>query len=330
MDTCRPSRALCFSLLQTRIFIALLAYALCSFISQACANQISNTSSTAHTKIRLPNVHPGRDTIYAHAKQLLTEALLITQADYGTFEFVISSQESPQRRQLKSLEHDLLDVTWSVTSLDREAHFHPIRIPIMAGLFGKRVLLIDAEDTRFSHDMNLSDLQELRAVLGYDWPDTAIFRHAGIPVIETTYRASFKMVSEGFADMFPRSVMEVLEEMDNKDFSKGLVVDNNIVISYPSPVFFFVGSNNQRLATRINDGLLKLLKNHRFQQLLSEHEGYQKGLELIKGRTVINIDNPFLSEGSQKAIENFLPLFTPADILFDSSSESSTVIEDKS
>lgn len=328
MDMWRQGRALLLSSLQTRIIFALLACALFTLIPHAYANQDSNSASAAHTKIRLPNVHPGRDAVYAHAKQLLTEALLITQADYGTFEFVVSSQESPQRRQLRNLEHDLLDVTWSVTSSDREAYFLPIRIPIMAGLFGKRVLLINAEDKRFSKDMDLASLRKFRAVLGYDWPDTAIFRQAGIPVVETTYRASFKMVSEGFADMFPRSVMEVLEEMEHKDLSKGLVVEDNIVISYPSPIFFFVGSNNQQLATRITEGLLQLLKNDRFQQLLKEHKGYKQSLSLLKGRTIISIDNPLLSIESKKAIENFLPLFTPAEILFDNFAPDSNISED--
>ncbi|NDW16706.1 amino acid ABC transporter substrate-binding protein [Alteromonas genovensis] len=327
MDMWRQGRALLLSSLQTRIIFALLACALFTLIPHAYANQDSNSASAAHTKIRLPNVHPGRDAVYAHAKQLLTEALLVTQADYGTFEFVVSSQESPQRRQLRSLEHDLLDITWSVTSSDREAYFLPIRIPIMAGLFGKRVLLINAEDTRFSKDMDITDLKEFRAVLGYDWPDTTIFRKAGIPVLETTYRASFKMVSEGFADMFPRSVMEVLEEMEHKDLSKGLVVEDNIVISYPSPIFFFVGSNNQQLATRITEGLLQLLKNHRFQQLLKEHKGFQQSLALVKGRTVISIDNPLLSKESQKAIENFLPLFAPAELLLNGSTTDGTVVD---
>ncbi|WP_269520720.1 amino acid ABC transporter substrate-binding protein [Alteromonas sp. BMJM2] len=317
-----------FSSLQIRIVFVLFAYVLFTFIPNVYANEDSDSSSTAHTKIRLPNIHPGRDAVYAHAKQLLTEALLITQADYGTFEFVVSGQESPQQRQLRNLEHDLLDVTWSVTSSDREAYFLPIRIPIMAGLFGKRVLLINSEDKRFSKDMDLASLREFRAVLGYDWPDTAIFRQAGIPVLETTYRASFKMVSERFADMFPRSVMEVVEEIENKDFIRGLVVEDNIVISYPSPIFFFVSSNNQQLATRITDGLLQLLKNHRFQQLLKEHKGYKQSLALLKGRTVISIGNPLLSIESKKAIENFLPLFTPAEILFDNFAPDSDISDD--
>ncbi|WP_156844083.1 amino acid ABC transporter substrate-binding protein [Alteromonas sp. RW2A1] len=294
---------------------ALIVFSLLSFItalSDVSARQNSDESDIprVHTQVRLPNIHPGRDAIYSYAKQLLFNALTVTEKEYGTFEFIISEQESPQQRQLRSLEHDMLDVTWSVTSKDREAYFQPIRIPIMAGLYGKRVLLIAGDDTRFSKNIDIDTLRNFRAALGYDWPDTAIFRHAQIPVLETNYRASFKMVADGFADMFPRSVMEVKEEMSNLELSRGLQLENNLVIAYPSPVFFFVRSDNQPLAKRITDGLLQLIETGSFQQLLLSQEGYQESLALMEGRTTINIDNPLLNEESRMALETFVPRLT--------------------
>ena len=136
---------------------------------------VKESKELPHTLIRLPNVHPGRDTVYAYAKALLTEALLVTESEYGTFDIIVSGQESAQERQLRSLEHNLLDVTWSVTSIERERQFLPIRIPIMAGLFGKRALLVKKGDTRLKDVKTLKELKSFRAVLGYDWPDTKIF-----------------------------------------------------------------------------------------------------------------------------------------------------------
>lgn len=266
-------------------------------------------SQLPHTVLRLPNIHPGRDAVYAYAKQLLTEALEVTANDYGTFELLVSSQETAQERQLRSLEHELLDVTWSVTSLEREQHFLPIRIPIMAGLFGKRALLVREGETRFENVESLEDLQRFRAVLGYDWPDTRIFKANNIPVLETTYRASFRIVSEGFADMFPRSVMEIEEELEDSRLSQGLTIDNNLIVSYASPIFFFVGSDNHQLAGRIAQGLLILFETGRFQTLLTQQEGYKQGMSLISGRRIIDIQNPLLSEQSKLALERFLPEF---------------------
>lgn len=267
------------------------------------------STNLPHTVLRLPNVHPGRDSVYSYAKSLLTESLRITEPQYGTFELIVSDQETAQERQLRSLEHNMLDVTWSVTSTERERQFLPIRIPIMAGLFGKRALFVKEGDVRLKEIESLADLQKFRAVLGYDWPDTKIFRANDIPVLETTYRASFRIVSEEFADMFPRSVMEIQEELADKTLSKGLAIDEHLIISYPSPIFFFVGSDNQALAGRIAEGLLRLFETGEFQKLLLNHGNFREAMALTEGRTVIEIDNPLLSEQSRLALEKFLPEF---------------------
>ena len=291
--------------------VLLLGTVLLPFTNAVAQNQPSVVNNELpHSVLRLPNVHPGRDAVYAYAKQLLTEALEVTQDSYGTFELVVSTQETAQERQLRSLEHSMLDVTWSVTSIEREQHYLPVRIPIMAGLFGKRILLVREGDTRFSQVKSLEALQSYRAVLGYDWPDTKIFKANKIPVLETTYRASFKIVSEGFADMFPRSAMEIQEELSDESLSRGLAIEDSLVVSYPSPIFFFVGSDNQQLAGRIAQGLLILFETGQFQTLLTQQRGYQQSMSLLEGRTVIEIENPLLSEQSRLALERFLPEFS--------------------
>lgn len=291
--------------------VLLLGAVLLPLTSAVAQNQPSVVNNELpHSVLRLPNVHPGRDAVYAYAKQLLTEALEVTEDSYGTFELVVSTQETAQERQLRSLEHSMLDVTWSVTSIEREQHFLPVRIPIMAGLFGKRILLVREGDTRFSQVKSLEALQSYRAVLGYDWPDTKIFKANNIPVLETTYRASFKIVSEGFADMFPRSAMEIQEELSDESLSRGLVIEENLVVSYASPIFFFVGSDNHQLAGRIAQGLLILFETGRFQTLLTQQPGYQQSMSLLEGRTVIEMENPLLSEQSRLALERFLPEFS--------------------
>lgn len=289
----------------------LLGAALMPLTSAVAQNQPSVVNNELpHSVLKLPNVHPGRDAVYAYAKQLLTNALEVTEDSYGTFELVVSTKETAQERQLRSLEHSTLDVTWSVTSIEREQHFLPVRIPIMAGLFGKRILLVRVGDTRFSQVKSLETLQSYRAVLGYDWPDTKIFKANNIPVLETTYRASFKIVSEGFADMFPRSAMEIQEEFSDESLSRGLAIEDSLVVSYPSPIFFFVGSDNHQLAGRIAQGLLILFETGRFQTLLTQQPGYQQSMSLLEGRTVIELENPLLSEQSRLALERFLPEFS--------------------
>lgn len=270
---------------------------------------VETSSNLPHSVLRLPNVHPGRDPIYAHAKQVLTMALDATTEEYGTFELIVSEQEVAQDRQLRSLEHGLLDVTWSVTSVEREKQHKAIRIPLMGGLFGMRALFIRADDTRFNETLSVDALKNMRAVQGYDWPDTRILRHNDIPVLETTYRASFRIVAEGFADMFPRSVLEIHNEMNNLSPDDNLAIEPHLIIHYDNPMFFFVSSDRDDLATRIAKGLLILIETGELQQTLYELDIYKQSLALMENRQRIELENPLLSEQSRQALATYLPYF---------------------
>lgn len=268
---------------------------------------LDNNVSLPHSILRLPNVHPGREELYNYAMNLLSEALDATASEYGTYELLVKERELSQSRQLRGLEHGFLDVTWTMTSKERERQYLPVRVPIMAGLLGKRALLVKENDDRLKNVADKQALKAFRVVQGYDWPDTKIFRASDIEVLETTYHASFRIVTEGFADIFPRSVIEVGEELSNAHLTAGLKVDEHIIISYPSPIFFFVKSDNATLATRLSKGLLILFETGRFQVLLNDYKGYKESMALVNSRKVIEIENPLLSEESKKALDRFLP-----------------------
>ena len=66
-------------------WVALLLSTVTSFTISAQEVVASKVQSELpHTVIRLPNVHPGRDAVYAYAKTLLAESLRVTKAQYGT------------------------------------------------------------------------------------------------------------------------------------------------------------------------------------------------------------------------------------------------------
>ena len=154
----------------------------------------------------------------------------------------------------------------------------------------------------------------MRAVQGYDWPDTRIFRHNEIPVLETTYQASFRIVAEGFADMFPRSVMEIQYELDKQPDST-LKIEPHLLVSYESALFYFVASDQEALANRISEGLTILLASGEFQKTLMAQPVYQESMALMRGRTVIKIENPLLSEQSKAALKHYLTYFNPKPVL---------------
>ena len=87
--------------LTRRLLIGALALALNDANAQAQeqAKPVLVNPELPHSVLRLPNIHPGRDAVYAYAKELLTEALNVTAQDYGTFELIVSTQETAQERQ---------------------------------------------------------------------------------------------------------------------------------------------------------------------------------------------------------------------------------------
>lgn len=263
--------------------------------------------------IRIPDVQNGTNPIYDYITSLLAEALATNRDQYGDFRLVPNSDVTVQERQLRNLEHNLLDVTWSVTSTDREKYHRVVRIPLVAGLFGQRLFIVRKNDRRFDHPLTPGELKHMKMVQGQDWPDTRIFRHHGYSVLEATYQSAFRMVSEGFVDYFPRGVLEVDFELAAHQ-DEPLTLEQHTVVIYPSAMFFFVAQGNERLAQRIEEGLNTLINNGKLQALLEKQAFYQQAQHLLGQRTAIELENPLLSTESEKAIAHYMPLITRPNV----------------
>lgn len=288
---------------------------LVTLTGQAHAQQTTNAGAQpvkAVRVIRIPDVQNGTSPIYDYVTTLLAEALATNRDQYGDFRLVPNTDVTVQERQLRNLEHNLLDVTWSVTSTDREKYHRVVRIPLVAGLFGQRLFIVRKNDKRFDHPLTPSELKHMKMVQGQDWPDTRIFRHHGYSVLEATYQSAFRMVSEGFVDYFPRGVLEVNFELAAHQ-DEPLALEQHTVVSYPSAMFFFVAQGNERLAQRIEEGLNNLVENGDFQALLEKQAFYQQAKNQIEQRTVIRLENPLLSAESEKAIAHYMPLITQSN-----------------
>lgn len=96
-----------------------------------------------------------------------------------------SSIKMVQSRSLKELEHgELVNVVWSMTSIEREQLFKPIRIPIYKGLYGWRLLLTTEDKLSLFTAVKMpSELKKLYFIQGHDWPDTVILSDNGFQVL---------------------------------------------------------------------------------------------------------------------------------------------------
>lgn len=176
-----------------------------------------------------------------------------------------------QQRTLLKLSKGDVDIHWGMTSPDRETIATAIPIPIFKGLIGKRIALINEQrQPEFSATTD-DKFKLLTAVQGHDWPDTKILAQNGYRVKPFAhYPAMFTMLSRGQVDYFPRSVIEIQDEL--AEFNKlGLAIEQYHLLSYPAAFYFFVNKNKSELAIALESGLLAMVSDGRFDKLFYDY-----------------------------------------------------------
>jgi len=231
--------------------------------------------------------------------KLLELALEKTATQLNTTHLKATPSTMKQGRAIHELAQGrTIDIVWTVTSITREKKLLPIRIPLLKGLLGHRVLIIRKEDkNKFAAVNNIKDLQRFAAGQGHDWPDTKILRANQFTVSTTSsYDGLFEMLEAQRFDFFPRGINEAWQELETQE-NPGLIVEDHILLYYPSPIYFFVNNNNQMLANRIEEGLKRSIEDGSFNQLFYSYHVHKKMFQAgnIKQRQMILLHNPLLS-----------------------------------
>lgn len=249
--------------------------------------------------IKYANSLGQRDSRQDYYLQLLTLALKKTATD-TPFRLELHPTKMLQSRAIKLLNQTTeLDITWAMTSIKRERLLLPVRIPLLKGLLGHRVLMIRQQDKKaFSHIKTRSQLIQLIAGQGRDWPDTEILRANQFKVqTAPTHTELFNMLEAGRFDYFPRGVNEAWAELQVRA-DKAFMIQPTLLLYYRSPAYFFLAPNNHKLANRIEKGLRIAIKDGSFDQLFYHNINNQGefNLDNLKNRQIIELHNPLLSE----------------------------------
>ena len=244
--------------------------------------------------VRYPREEMPGDQRNTYPLQLLSLALA---HEHAKVTLTPSPDPMPQSRGLRQLAERKIDVLWTMTSHARERDFLPIRIPIHKGLIGWRLLLIRADQqSRFAPIDTADGPKALRAGQGHDWPDTTILQANDFLLTSATnYHSLFKMLHAGRIDYFPRSVVEIWEELEAHEYL-GLAVESHLVIVYPTAFYFFVHKDNVPLATTIENGLEAAIKNGQFDELFHQHHLPALQRAQLASRRIIRLPNPELPE----------------------------------
>jgi hypothetical protein len=207
-----------------------------------------------------------------------------------------TAEEMSQTRAARELELGDIDFIWTGTSADYEQRFRAVRIPVMRGLDGYRICVIDpARQAAFSAVRTLSDLQHLTIGQDPGWSDVKVLGSAGFKVVTAPYDSLFDMVGRDRFDCFLRGAHEAPNDVAKHP---GLAVESDLLIVYPFTSFFFVNKDNVALAADLEGGLKKAYADGSFMAYFKNHPAIKAIFEQtgIEGRRRFDIANPLLTD----------------------------------
>ncbi|XOV80544.1 MAG: substrate-binding periplasmic protein [Aestuariibacter sp.] len=199
----------------------------------------------------------------------------------------------PRGRDFNMMEKkEGIDIMWGSARRDRESRFLAIRIPIFKGLIGWRIpLVMNEQKDMFKTVDTLSELTKLRPGQYFRWTDTAILRENGIDVFAVNTRETLMdMLVSGKFDYYPRAVIEIeYEYQQNK--ARGVVIDDHILMIYPTAFYYYVHKENKALARNLNKGLEQMIVNGEMDRLFDKHFGAILNQMAIHRRHIFRLQN---------------------------------------
>ncbi len=254
-------------------------------------------ASSKDLQVIYPERESKNDTRNDDLVEILKTALEKTIPTDGSYTMRPSIQmnEGRYRQELKS--GILINIIWSVATQEAEADFLSVKIPLRKGILGYRVFLIRKQDKdRFAAVRTLDDLKKFSVGQGHTWNDLAVFKANGITTVTgNDYERLFEMLMIGRFDYFSRGINEAPAELaDRKDEYPDMMLEENILLYYPWPKFFYVNKHDKTIADRVERGLKIMIKDGSFDDLFNKFN--QKYIDAVnlKSRRLIKLDNPML------------------------------------
>lgn len=233
--------------------------------------------------------------IPAYAKGLLR--LILSKIPEKKYEMDESVQNNTEARNIQMLEDGQLDIVWYATTNDFEQRMLPIRICIFKGLLGYRVLMIKkGTQHKFNGIKTIEDLRRVSLGQGRFWADTDVLVANNLNVVKVMkYESLFNMLDGDRFDGFPRGIHEPWGEIGLRP-KLALDVEQNLLLAYTNPFYFFVNKNNTELARDIERGFRIAIEDGSFDEYLLNDPIVKDALPKtnLKNRHIIPLKNPSL------------------------------------
>ena len=249
------------------------------------------------------------DKRYDYPHKLLANIFRITEAQYGPARVKRAHQEMARDRTLIELENGLdIHVIAEAPKPDWEKRLIPVRIPIRKGIQGYRTFLIlQKNQSMLSKITSLEQLKKIPTGSGKQWSTTRVLEENGFDVIKgTNYEGLFAMLIRERFVTFGRGINEIEVEYEvHKEKSPELAIEEDLLLYIPLPTYFFVTPTKPKLAKRIEQGLLAMIKDGSFNALFTEEYGELIKRANLSKRRMFSINNPNLTSETPLNIKSY-------------------------
>lgn len=174
----------------------------------------------------------------------------------------------------------------------------PIRVPLMRGLLGARIIAIPAgTQPKFAKVRTIRDLQNMTFLQGIGWGDVAILEGAGLTVETARKDRLYGLLSKYQGDAFPRGAVEILPEKEQHSDLTYDIEDEIVLVYDRFPFIFFTGKHDADLAKAITNGLEAAYADGSFIRFFRTHPMIQKAFSVLHldDRRPIRVENPNLT-----------------------------------
>lgn len=271
------------------------------FTSQSFAEEKSPAIEPMVVRYVVPT---GREFLHAYKVELIHQALEITRPEFGNYEVMVFKGESPndQRRTVLINEGKLINLLWSTPgSVISKGEVLEIPVDIFHGLLGYRVCLKHSAAPPMIKVNSLQGLMKIKIGQSEEWPDVKIYKANRVkPVLTPGLSSLFDMLGYRRFDCLPLGATEVTHVYEEKKKQYPfLVIDDQLLIYYRFPIYFYISKNQPDVARRIALGFKKLKENGDFDRIFRQyHEEDLKVLNLRK-RHMVCLESPYIDEVDQ-------------------------------
>ncbi len=275
-----------------------------TLLSVACQVFLLLSASTAFANEDYRLNYFQTDQRYTYRIALLNLAMQKTEEQFGSYQLIPRQESITQARGEALLASGLgVDIAFLPTSVEREEKMLAVRIPMLRGILGYRVMLIHQSTQQAFLEVTHIDILRRKFIGGFgaQWADMVILEANGLNVVGVTkYDSLFSMLDRKRFHYFPRGINEAWKELEErKALFPHLAVEQSLALYYPYPVYFFCNRNRPEIARRIRIGLETALDDGSFQVLFLDYHGSLVKQANLHQRRLFVLTNPNLPKGTE-------------------------------